>query len=109
MRNTIEVLTGVFIESRNKSEWLFATNGKVYVRKSKRLHPKIKIMIDCFDIANIEIYNKGDGTFKAYIEYLDTHYPNMNILVENVHNERLLSHLRETGFVIDGINAYRIR
>lgn len=48
-----------------RSEWLFGEELQVYMRKSKRLVNNK--YVDSLDIANIEVYDKGKGTFTSFL------------------------------------------
>jgi hypothetical protein len=53
----------------------------------------------CLDLANAEVKHPGKGTFKKLITRLRSEYPEVNLYLENVLNEKLLPGLPRLGFI----------
>lgn len=80
-----EVIVTEFVNSTQRSMWLNLSNMEVYLRHSTR---KINGETHHFiDVANVLVYEKGQGSFTAFIDFLES--LGVNIYVENVHNTRL--------------------
>ena len=86
----------------------------LYVRKSVRLldNPSSTCKTDkfikykAFDIASVEVFDKGKGTFKKFVARLRRDYPEFAIYVENVQPEKFKEGLVRMGFVrCKGVDA----
>jgi hypothetical protein len=67
----------------------------VYIRVTARVFDHGNERMCCIDIANvltIESY-RGQGLFWALIEHIKASYPHEYIVIESIHNKRLLSSL----------------
>lgn len=86
-----------FMKSSFHNAWVkFPGVKSLYVRKSTRiLGGTIR---ECVDIASIEVQKPGRGTWKRLLSHLLEMYPDQAIFIENVHNERFATHLREYGW-----------
>lgn len=69
----------------------------LYVRKGTRFINGIRYE-NVFDLANIEVKVKEQGTFTRFIERFQREYPGYSIYIENVFNHLLHMHLLKTGF-----------
>src|SRR6516162_1305628 len=65
------------------NEWLMADDMKVYVRRGYH------VCGFCLDVASVEVYDKGQGTFTRFLEVAHALNPWDATFVECVHNERL--------------------
>jgi len=93
------VKISIFLHWKMKNEWLYFDYGKIYVRKSKRLSEDK--LIDCFDIATIELYEEfqGKGFFKLFLKKFIETYPDKNIYVESILNPNFYIYLMKFGFI----------
>jgi hypothetical protein len=88
------------------NEWLYASDMKVYVRKG------FHVCGTCLDIASIEVYDKGEGTFTAFLEAAHAMNPWDATFCESVQEERLCSFLKRKGFTQQGDlvpNFYKLK
>lgn len=99
----IQLLAKFIKKNNNKTthcvnEWLYGEDMEVYVRRSRRLFNNDSYDM-CLDIANIHVYEKGQGIFTAFLE--EAHYLNPWVVtfVENVLNPRLCDFLLRQGFI----------
>ena len=69
---------------RRRNKWINSELGQIYVRWSRRKFERE--IITFFDIASVEIYDKGKGTFTAFLNHIEKN--NVNLFVENVLSER---------------------
>lgn len=86
-----------FLESPLTNTYISTKEMNLYVRKSKRfLEGKI---YNCFDLARILVYepNRGKGIFTKFYKELVSTYPEMNIFVESILNERFAERLKFLG------------
>jgi short-subunit dehydrogenase involved in D-alanine esterification of teichoic acids len=95
-----EIIEEISILLNNKSfprnKWIYTNNVKIYVRKSKRFVENK--LYDFIDIATIEIENKGVGIFTKLLEEIEKKFPNINIFVESILNDRLYNFLLKKDF-----------
>jgi GNAT superfamily N-acetyltransferase len=95
-----------FIERPQRNAWLYADHIHVYVRKARRLAPD-KSMVATLDVANVEVEDgyRGEGIFTAFLRVASrtAHSHGMVIFVENVLNEQLALHLRESGRYVEDV------
>jgi hypothetical protein len=77
------------------NEWLMADDMKVYVRRGYH------VCGFCLDVASVEVYDKGQGTFTRFLEVAHALNPWDATFVECVHNERLAAFLVRKGFARD--------
>lgn len=89
----------LFLFKKIRNEWIYFDYGKIYVRQSKRFYNGK--LIDCFDIASIEIDEeyRGRGFFKLFLNKFIETYPNKNIFVESILNPKFLVYLKNYGFI----------
>ena len=69
----------------------------LYVRHGQR-YINGKLYQNVFDIANVEVRNKGKGTFSKFVEKLRNNYPDMILYVECVLNPRFGGRLLQLDF-----------
>src|SRR5215831_2044609 len=74
------------------NEWLEADDMKVYVRRGYHQCGF------CLDVASVEVYDKGEGTFTRFLEAAHAMNPWDATFVECVNNERLAAFLLRNGF-----------
>lgn len=81
-----------------RSEWFHTHDMNVFVRKSKRNGPTDGILyVNCFDIANITVANRGQGIFTNWLRMLSDVLPAFGVdymYIESVLNKRLADKLR---------------
>ena len=61
--NTMNHLFEQFILGNARSAWIVTDELKIYVRKSHRMNPRTKLLMSCFDIANVIATHPGRGHF----------------------------------------------
>ncbi len=83
-------------EQFSASEWLSDEKMQVYVRKGHHFLGRKRRL--CLDIANVEVYKKGEGTWTSFIRQAHEMNPWDGTFVECVHNSRLASWLLRNGF-----------
>lgn len=94
----------LFIESSKKtkfgaSRWIGDDQMKVYVRKSKR---QLKDqLVDCFDVASIEVYPQfqNQGLGGTFLKIAHEANPYFATYIENVMDENLMNHLQKNGWM----------
>ena len=74
------------------NEWLYASDMKVYVRRGFR---PCGI---CLDVAAVEVYDKGKGTFTKFLEAAHEMNPWDVMFCECVQNARLVPFLEKKGY-----------
>jgi hypothetical protein len=86
------------VETRlTANEWLTDDKMQVYVRKGRRLiDGKMRTTLD---IANVEVYDKGQGTFTDFLNKAHDMHPWDATYVECVHNPDLAVFLVRYGFM----------
>ena len=90
-----------FMHSNLRAVWIDEDSIRVYVRKGRRAINGMGV--PCFDVANIEVDvdKRRQGVFKAWLaraEVLARDHEFTCVLVENVHNEHLLTYLLANGY-----------
>ena len=79
-----------------KNKWIGNDEIKIYIRKSKRyINEK---MIDCFDIATIEVEKQGKGLFTKILDQIIQKYPTTNIFIESIMEPRFRGFFKRKGF-----------
>ena len=94
----IEMLAG-FIEKATgftANEWLYCEEMMLYVRKGHHYIAGEKCIT--LDLANFEVYKKGQGTFTAFLQEAHANNPWAATYIECVHNVRLRKWLELRGF-----------
>ena len=76
--------------------------NSLYVRLSGRLIDD-ELLFPVFDVASVEVREKGQGTFTRRIRQVREKYPNLPIYVESVVNGRFAKYLERIGFEV--VNA----
>jgi hypothetical protein len=71
--------------------------NSLYVRLSARFIDDA-LFFPVFDVASLEVRNKGQGVFTRRIQQVRAKYPNLPIYVESVVNERFARYLLKQGF-----------
>lgn len=81
---------------RPSNEWVYGDYTSLYVRRTRRWINGGTV--DTLDIANISVDEEfhGMGVFSSLMKYLESR--DYNIYVESVLNDRLGSHLMNSGF-----------
>jgi GNAT superfamily N-acetyltransferase len=90
-----------FLASTRRNSWLHGSKIDVYVRKGK--HSLENRIVDCLDIANINVEEEfqGRGIFKSWLQYTEdaAHKFNLKaVFVENILNHRLAAYLSRIGY-----------
>lgn len=97
-RNILDQIKDFCVQEKFPSSiWVRDETAKIYIRLSKRyLNDE---MLNCFDIANIEVFNKGKGIFsKQLLPAIIAMNPCDVIYVECVHNKRFAKYLAKNGW-----------
>jgi len=90
-----------FIDQRKTfplNNWFYLEGISIYIRKSKRLIEGN--LVDCIDVASVNVVNKGRGEFTNFLDWLISSYSSdFIIFVESVLEERLNGFLKRKGFI----------
>jgi len=111
-KSTDEIIRHIekFMFSNIKNCWVTDDVISIYIRKSKRMYKDQ--LLDFFDFASINITlseDRGKGLFTNILKSFETQYPEKNIFIESILNDRLYKHLKNLGFEIIGDCAYKIK
>ena len=77
----------------------------MYVRFGRR-YVRGELFHDTLDLANIEVFHPGNGTFKKLIARLREQYPHIHLFVERVLSPRFRYGLLKMGFEYVGPSYY---
>jgi hypothetical protein len=96
---TFKRLFQVFINSRQRNQWLETDTIKIYIRKGT--HMIDGNLAKTLDIANINIdeTERGQGVGTMLIDWLHQQNPFPVTHVENIQNPRLYTHLKRLGWL----------
>lgn len=94
-----------------RNKWIYSDNMKIYVRKSKRfIEGELR---DFLDLATIEVEPKGEGLFTKLLNEIEKTFPNTNLYLESILNDRLYDFLLRNNFKDSGSetdkNVYKIK
>jgi hypothetical protein len=98
-KNCLEQLID-FFKSNQRNKWLEDKDMKVYVRKSKRLLPKEKNLIETLDIATIEAIKPGKGHGTKFIKAAHEINPFQMTFIENVLTPRFVRWFEKDGWTM---------
>lgn len=84
-----------FLKSDARNLWINTNDFKIYVRKSKR--PYNNKLIECLDLATIEVFEPGKGLFTELLDYLLKRQVH-NIFVESILDKRFYNFILSKGF-----------
>lgn len=84
----------VFMDSDIRNTWIYLDTMHVYIRKSHKTYD-YKI-VECLDLANIEVFEPGKGIFTKTLDEILKKYD--NIYVESILNRRFYEFLINKGF-----------
>lgn len=100
------------------NEWLYADDLKVYVRKGFHMCGQDSVLpvdqrqtstpwrfmkpLVCLDLASIEVYEKKQGVFTAFLEAAHAMNPWEATYIECVQNDFLTLFLEKKGFIRQG-------
>lgn len=93
-----------FMKSDLRNKWLYTDGFKMYVRKSKRYINGDTIQF--LDIASIEAKEMGTGIFTKILNQILIKYPQLNLFVEFILNDRLYNFLKKYNFKTSPSDKY---
>lgn len=98
-----------FLYSRTRNEWIESPGMKVYVRKGVHWCSKQQKIMQCVDIASIQIDNHNTGVFTKWypgVRQIAINFGADAVFFESVLNEHFAAKLARMGMVKEGILGY---
>jgi hypothetical protein len=83
-----------------RREWLYGDDMEVYVRRSVPRLLNDRTRRQTLDIANVTVYNRGQGIFTAFLTEVHAINPWGVTYVESVLDERFGNFLLKQGFIL---------
>lgn len=102
----MQTLDNFLISTFRNSYVSFPGIESLYVRRGGYLIND-KITQSTIQIASVESRKPGNGAFRKLIDYLESQYPDMTIVVECVHSDLLAEILTHLGFERINISSGR--
>ena len=99
---SITTLVHSFLRGNVRNQWLYGLEGKIYVRRRKRIHPHKAGFIDTFDLATIIIDETSCGTFTNFLDWLEGVHPDLNLCIESIQTQRFMEFFKRRGYIIKG-------
>lgn len=99
--STFDIALSKFLKCGWKNAWLNLEKGKIYLRKSYRIGSLF------LDIANVNVYETGRGTFKSWLKIAEAQAASVGltgIYVENVMDDQFASFFRKAGWIKDSLS-----
>ena len=88
-----------FLKTGKRNQWFELRGMRVYLRHGFHSikNAQLAAVANCIDLASVEVYNEGKGTFTKFLDKLEVlmdEIPDKSLYVENVLSERFANFFR---------------